>query len=259
MFSLKGRVALITGGSRGMGRSIAIGFAAAGAKVVMIARDEAKLESVAAEIRAQGGEADYIALELSDLPAVERAVPELLERHGRLDILVNAAGVSAWSPLATSTVEQWHEVFDINLTSMYVLCREASKPMVEQGWGRIINFASNVSVQGRERLAAYSASKAAVGGLTRSVAGELATKGVTCNGISPGVFRTDMSLPTMGHPERSKIFRGAIAMDRFGEPEEIVGPALFLASDASSYVTGHMLAVDGGMTNILTLPVVVET
>jgi gluconate 5-dehydrogenase len=142
---------------------------------------------------------------------------------------------------------------------MYLLCREMSRGMVARGWGRIINFASYVSQTGRPNLSAYTASKHAVLGLTRALAAELAPHGVTCNAIAPGFFDTDMAAPTVGHPQRAKIFKDAIALGRFGDPDEIVGPALFLASQASSYVTGHMLPVDGGVANILSLPVVVET
>ena len=131
--------------------------------------------------------------------------------------------------------------------------------MIAQGHGRIINFGSYVSAIGRERLAAYTASKHAVAGLTRSIAGELARHGVTCNAIAPGFFDTDMAAPTVGDPERSKIFRSAIAMGRFGNAEEIVGPAVFLASDAASYVTGQVLHVDGGVANVLSLPVTVSS
>jgi gluconate 5-dehydrogenase len=150
-------------------------------------------------------------------------------------------------------------MFDINVSSMYILCRDLSKGMAERGWGRIINFASYVSDTGRPNLSAYVASKHAVLGLTRSVAADLAPHGVTCNAIAPGFFDTDMAAPTVGHPERAKIFRSAIALGRFGDPAEMVGPVQFLASEASGYITGHMLPVDGGVANILSLPVVVET
>jgi gluconate 5-dehydrogenase len=259
LFRLDGRVAMVTGASRGLGRAIAIGFAQAGASVVLCARDRAKLEGVAGEIRAGGGSASIACFDLADLAAVERAVPDVLAEHGQLDILVNNGGISEWSGFTDSTLDQWQRVFDTNVSAMYLLSREAAKPMIAQGRGRIINFGSYVSTTGRERLAAYTASKHAVAGLTKSIAGELARHNVTCNAIAPGFFDTDMAAPTVGDPERSKVFRSAIAMGRFGDPGEIVGPALFLASDAASYVTGLMLHVDGGVANALSLPVTVAT
>jgi gluconate 5-dehydrogenase len=259
LFSLKGRTALVTGASRGLGRAMAGGLAAAGAKVVLAARDAAALERAAAEIRADGGEADIQAFELSDLKAVEAAVGQVLERHGGVDILLNNGGISEWGGFTDFPLETWQRVFDVNVSAAFLLAREASKGMVERRWGRIINIGSYVSVIGRERLAAYTASKHAVAGLTKSIAGELGRHGVTCNAISPGFFDTDMAAPTVKDPERSKIFRSAIAMDRFGRPDEMVGAAIFLASEAASYVNGHMLHVDGGVADVLSLPVKVVT
>ncbi|HTZ69129.1 MAG TPA: glucose 1-dehydrogenase [Acetobacteraceae bacterium] len=258
LFSLKGRVALVTGASRGLGRAMAGGLAEAGATVVLAARDKSGLERAAAEIRADGGPTDIEPFELSDHAAVEAAVPAILARHGKLDILLNNGGTIEWGPLTSSTLEAWERCFDVNVTASYLLAREAAKPMVKAGWGRIINIGSYVSVIGRERLAAYVASKHAVAGLTKSIAGELGRHGVTCNAISPGFFDTDMAAPTVRDPERSEIFRRAIAMGRFGRPEEMIGAALFLASEASSYVNGHMIHVDGGVADVLSLRVAVS-
>jgi gluconate 5-dehydrogenase len=257
LFSLKGRVALVTGASRGLGRAMAGGLADAGATVVLAARDQAALDRAAQEIRDAGGKADTLAFELSDHDAVEAAVPQLLARHGKLDILVNNGGIIDWGPLTSSTRESWERVFDVNVTACYVLAREAAKPMIEAGWGRIINIGSYVSVIGRERLASYVASKHAVAGLTKSIAGELGRHGITCNAISPGFFDTDMAAPTVRDPERSEIYRRAIAMNRFGRPEEMIGAVVFLASEAGSYVNGHMIHVDGGVADVLSLRVAV--
>jgi NAD(P)-dependent dehydrogenase (short-subunit alcohol dehydrogenase family) len=258
LFSLTGRTALVTGASRGLGRAIALGFAEAGAEVVLAARDIAKLEAVADEIIGAGGKASICPFALGDLAIVEQAIGDLLTGT-RIDILVNNGAIGGWGDLHGSTLAQWETMFDVNVSSMYLLCREVSRGMVERRRGRIINFASYVAQTGRPNLSAYAASKHAVLGLTRAIAADLAPHGVTCNAIAPGFFDTDMAAPTVGHPQRSKIFRDAIAMGRFGDPLEIVGPALFLASDASSYVTGHMLHVDGGVAGILSLPVVVES
>ena len=258
-FSLTGRTALVTGASRGLGRAIALGLAEAGADLILAARDEAKLQAVAAEVEALGCTARIAAFELGDAAQVSSVCAELLSAGVEVDVLVNNGAISNWGALDASTLDQWRTMFEVNVTSMYLLCQAFSKGMIARRWGRIINFGSYVSETGRPNLAAYTASKHAVLGLTRSVAAELAPHGATCNAIAPGFFDTDMAAPTVGHPQRSKIFRDAIAMGRFGDPAEIVGPVLFLASEASSYVTGHMLHVDGGVGGILSLPVVVET
>lgn len=259
LFSLEGRTAMVTGASRGLGRAIALGFAQAGAQLVLAARDSAKLAEVAEEIRSQGGQARTIAFDLADLEAVQGAANRMVEEDLRVDILVNNGAIGGWAPLHGSTLDHWENMFDVNVSSMYILCRELSRGMVARKWGRIINFASYVAQTGRPNLAAYTASKHAVLGMTRAIAADLAPHGVTCNAIAPGFFDTDMAAPTVGHPQRAKIFRGTIALGRFGDPAEIVGPVQFLASEASRYVTGHMLPVDGGVANILSLPVVVET
>jgi len=259
LFSLEGRTAMVTGASRGLGKAIALGLAEAGASLIVAARDEAKLEQTAEEIRARGGKARPIAFDLADLDAVQAAAGRLIGEGVPIDVLVNNGAIGGWGELHKSTLGNWETMFDINVSSMYLLCRELSKGMVERKWGRIINFGSYVSDTGRPNLTAYTASKHAVLGLTRAIAAELAPHGVTCNAIAPGFFDTDMAAPTVGHPQRAKIFRDAIAMGRFGDPGEMVGPVLFLASEAAGYITGHMLPVDGGVANILSLPVVVET
>lgn len=259
LFSLEGRTAMVTGASRGLGRAIALGLARSGASLVLAARDEIRLEEAANEIRALGGTARTIAFDLADLEAVQEAANRLTAEGLAIDILVNNGAIGGWAPLHGSTLAQWETMFDVNVSSMYLLCRDLSRQMVERGWGRIINFASYVSQTGRPNLAAYTASKHAVLGLTRAIAADLAPHGVTCNAIAPGFFDTDMAAPTVGHPERARIFRNAIALGRFGDPNEMVGPVQFLASDAARYITGHMLPVDGGVANILSLPVVVES
>lgn len=258
LFSLKGRTALVTGASRGLGRSIALGLATAGADVILTARDSEKLKQTADEVRGAGGSARTIAFDLADLKAVQEAMDRLTGEKTPIDILVNNGAIGGWGALHDSTLPQWENMFDINVSSMYLMCRDISKGMIERGWGRIVNFASYVSQTGRPNLSAYTASKHAVLGLTRSVAADLAPHGITCNAVAPGFFDTDMAAPTVGHPQRAKIFKDAIAMGRFGDPAEIVGPVQFLVSEAGSYVTGHMLHVDGGVAGILSLPVVVE-
>lgn len=250
---------MVTGASRGLGKAIAEGLTEAGASLVMAARDPERLEQSADELRAKGATIRTIAFDLADLDAVQQALDTLAAEGPPIDILVNNGAIGGWGPLHESTLSQWENMFDVNVSSMYLLCRDLSKGMVERQWGRIINFASYVSFTGRPNLSAYTASKHAVLGMTRAFAADLAKTGVTCNGIAPGFFDTDMAAPTVGHPERARIFRSAIALGEFGDPRQIVGPVVFLASEASAYVTGHVLPVDGGVANILSLPVVVET
>ncbi len=258
LFSLKGRTAFITGASRGLGEAIARGFARAGADLILAARNNAKLQQLAHEFQDLGVSARTVAFDLSDIAAVEATAKRIAKEGGSVDILVNNAGVAGWSPLPESTLPDWDAIFRINSTATYLLCRELSKGMIEQRWGRIINFSSYVGETGRPNLSAYSASKAAVSGMTRAIAADLAPYNITCNAIAPGVLKTDMAAPTAGNPKRAKVYQQAIAMGRFGEPDEIIGPVQFLASEAGSYVTGQTLHVGGGIGQILSMPVVVE-
>jgi gluconate 5-dehydrogenase len=259
VFSLEGRVALVSGASRGLGLAMARALASAGAHVVLAARDERRLAEVAEDIRRDGGRADIEAFDLLDETAVVAAVPRIVARHGRLDILLNNAGICLWSGLMESTLDVWRRTIDTNLTAVYLLAREAARPMIAQRSGRIINIGSYVSVIGRERLTAYVASKHGLAGLTKSLAGELGRHNITCNGIAPGFFQTEMAAPILSDPARAQIFTDAIAMGRWGRPEELAGAAVFLASDAASYVNGHMLHVDGGVAEVLSLPVAVAS
>lgn len=259
LFSLDGRVALVTGASRGLGLAMAQALAAAGAHVVLAARDESRLAAAAEGIRQAGGRAEIEVFDLLDDAAVVAAVPRIVARHGRLDVLLNNAGVCLWGSLLESTMDVWRQTLDTNLTAVYLLAREAARPMIAQRSGRIINIGSYVSVIGRERLAAYVASKHGLAGLTKSLAGELGRHNITCNGIAPGFFQTEMAAPILNDPARAKIFTDAIAMGRWGRPEELAGAAVFLASDAASYINGHMLHVDGGVAEVLSLPVAVTS
>ena len=259
LFRLDGRIALVTGASRGLGLAMAHALASAGAHVVLAARDAERLAIVADDIRRRGGRADIEAFDLLDEAAVTAAVPRMVSRHGRLDILLNNAGICLWGGLLESTLETWRRTLDTNLTAVYLLAREAARAMIPQRSGRIVNIGSYVSVIGRERLTAYVASKHGLAGLTKSLAGELGRHGITCNGIAPGFFQTEMAAPILNDPARAKIFTDAIAMGRWGRPDELAGAAVFLASDAASYVNGHMLHVDGGVAEVLSLPVAVSS
>ena len=259
LFALQGRIALVTGASRGLGLAMARALAQAGSTVVLAARGRAALDEAVTQLRDLGADAYAQAFDLTDPQAVARAVPALLERHGRLDILLNNAGVCIWSGFLDSTLEAWQRTIDTNLTGAYLLAREAARPMIAQRWGRIINVGSYVSVIGRERLQAYVASKHGLVGLTKSIAGELGRFNVTCNAIAPGFFLTEMAAPITSDPERMGIFTNAIALGRWGTPEELAGPVVFLASDAASYVNGHTLHVDGGVAEVLSLPIAVSS
>lgn len=254
LFSLEGKVALVTGASRGLGKAMAEGLAVAGATVVLAARDAAKLEEVAAQIRGNGGKADVEAFDLTDEPAVIAAVPNILKRHGRLDILLNNAGICVWQPFMDSTMDVWRRTIDTNLTAIYLLARETARPMLAQKSGRIINVGSYVSALGREKLQAYVASKHGVAGLTKSLAGELGPQGIRCNAICPGYFLTEMAEPVTSKPQLMETIRSRISVGRWGNPEELCGAAIFLASEASSYINGHILMVDGGVSEVLCLP-----
>lgn len=254
LFSLRGKVALVTGASRGLGRAMAMGLADAGAHVVLAARDKQRLLVVAEEIKTQGGSADCLAFDLTNEAAVISAIPEVMGRHGRLDILINNAGICLWQPLLESSLDSWRKTFDVNLTASYLLAREAARPMLRQGKGSIINVGSYVARVGREKLQAYVASKHGVVGLTKSLAAELGARGVRCNAVCPGYFLTDMAEPVSGNAALQECVRSHISLGRWGNPEELQGAAVFLASDASSYVNGHTLMVDGGVSEILCLP-----
>lgn len=253
-FALDGKIALVTGASRGLGFEMARALASAGAIVVLAARDAVRLDQAAAQIRAEGGRADVQAFDLTDENGIIGAVAAVLERHGRIDILLNNAGICIWNDFATSTLASWHQTINTNLTATYLLAREVARPMIAQRGGRIINVGSFVSTKGREKLQAYVASKHGVAGLTKSLAAELGQHGIRCNGICPGYFLTDMAETVTTNPRMMETVRSHISVGRWGNPEELGGAAIFLASEASSYVNGHMLMVDGGVADILCFP-----
>lgn len=241
-FSLEGRVAVVTGGGRGLGRAIAGAFAEYGAALALVARSIDELERAAAEIGGQAFPAD-----VSDPAAVERVAAAALKRFGRIDVLVNAAGTSPIYKRAEQIEPaEWDAILDVNLRGTFLCCRAVGRAMLERRSGAIVNLASIGAAAGLPRLAAYSASKAGVVALTRTLAVEWAPHGVRVNAIGPAFVRTEM---TRGLYEHEGL-RGAIVeqtpLGRFGEPDDVVGAALFLASDAARYVTGETIYVDGG-------------
>jgi 3-oxoacyl-[acyl-carrier protein] reductase len=241
---IDGRVSLVTGASRGIGRAIARAFAAEGARVVLAARDAAKLAEAVSEIQASGGQAEALALDVADRASVEAGVSGIVARHGRIDHLVNNAGVTRDNLLLRMKDAEWQQVIDTNLTGAFLCTQAVLRPMLKQKSGRIVTITSVVGLAGNAGQANYAASKAGLVGFTKSVAREVASRGITVNAIAPGFIETDMTA-AMTEKAREAVV-GAIPLGRVGRPEDVAGAALFLVSDAAAYVTGQVLAVDGG-------------
>src|SRR5215218_1704688 len=244
MIDLSQRVALVTGASRGIGRAIALRLAAQGAAVVAAARGENAGETVAA-ITASGGRGELLALEVTDPAAIERAIAGILERHGRIDILVNNAGITRDGLLLRMKRDDWDTVISTNLTAAFALTQAALKPMIRQRRGRIISISSVVGQAGNAGQANYAASKAGLIGFAKSVALEVASRGVTVNVVAPGLIDTEMTREITGDARQE--WEGRIPLKRLGTPGDIAAAVCFLASDEASYITGQVVAVNGGM------------
>jgi NAD(P)-dependent dehydrogenase (short-subunit alcohol dehydrogenase family) len=243
---LAGKLALITGASKGLGRAMSLALAQAGASIALVSRDEAKLASVKAEVEAVNGKAEVFIADVRHEAQVATLEKEVTARCGPAQILINNAGINIRKNLTDFTLDEWQSVIDTNLTSVFLLCRAFVPHMRGTGYGRILNMTSIMSHISLPQRSAYSASKAALLGLTKALALELATEGVTVNGISPGPFATEMNQALIQNPEANAQFLASIPVGRWGKVEDIGSLALFLCSDAGSFITGTDILIDGG-------------
>jgi 3-oxoacyl-[acyl-carrier protein] reductase len=245
MANLQGRIALVTGASQGIGRACALELAAAGAKVVLAARNEAKLAGAVAEIEAAGGEAAAFALDIASEESIKTAAKAVLERFGKVEILVNNAGITRDGLMLRMKRADWDDVLTTNLTGAFLLTQAILSPMLKNRWGRIINVSSVVGRTGQAGQVNYAASKAGLIGMTRSMAREVASRGITVNAVAPGYIETPMT--AVLNDEQRKAMMAQIPLGRPGTDAEIAQSVAFLASDAAAYITGHVLDVNGGM------------
>ena len=244
MFDLNNNVAIITGASQGIGRTIALVFAKSGANVICIARSESKIKELCLEITDQGGQASPIACDVGDGDAYANAIKSVANEYGKLDILINNAGITRDALLMRMNDTQWDEVLNTNLKGAFHGIKSAIRPMMKNKYGRIINITSIVGLTGNPGQANYAASKAGLIGMTQSIAKEVGTRGITVNCIAPGWIDTEM---TVDLPEDSKKdLLDRIPIGKIGKPEDIAHAAVFLASDEASYITGQTITVDGG-------------
>jgi NAD(P)-dependent dehydrogenase (short-subunit alcohol dehydrogenase family) len=243
---LSGKLAVVTGASKGLGKAMALALAKSGATVALVSRDAEKLKSVASEIASLDGSAAAFVADVTDEEQVLRLEREVSQQLGRVQILINNAGINIRKHLVDFTLEEWQSVLDTNLTSVFLMCRAFVPHMRGAGYGRILNMTSimsHVSLPGRS---AYSSSKAAVLGLIRALALELAPESITVNGISPGPFGTEMNTPIMQNPEANAQFLASIPAGRWGKVDEIGALACYLCSDAAGFITGTDILIDGG-------------
>ncbi|MFP5204546.1 MAG: SDR family NAD(P)-dependent oxidoreductase [Acidobacteriota bacterium] len=246
IFSLEDKTAVVTGGTSGIGRALSLGLAAAGADVIATARRQQQVDETAAAIEAMGRQTLRLPSDVCDRGSLERLCAAVLDRFGKVDILVNCAGIIKRAPTVDFSEAEWENILNTNLTGTLRACQVFGKQMLERGYGRIVNIASLNSFVSLSEVAAYAASKSGVASLTKSLAVEWSKKGVTVNAVAPGVFRTDLNAKLLDSTPRGQELLMRTPMGRFGKTEELVGATVFLASDSASFVTGQIVAVDGG-------------
>lgn len=244
LFDLTGKRALVTGASGGLGQAMAVGLAEAGADIIAVSSSESR-ETVD-QIRSLGREAHFIAADLSKEELLEGVVSEALRLSGGIDILVNNAGIIRRTPAADHKRQDWHDVMALNLDAVFFLCQLVGSHMLERGSGKIINIASMLSYQGGINVPGYTASKHGIAGITKALANEWAGRGIQINAIAPGYMTTNNTAPIMADEKRYNSITERIPAGRWGKPDDLKGPAVFLASSASDYMNGHVLCVDGG-------------
>lgn len=244
--ALHGKVALVTGASKGLGKAMALAFSEAGAAVALVSRDREKLEAVREEITQAGGKAQIFLADVRDEASVAQLEADVSSALGKVQILVNNAGINIRKNLVDFSLPEWQSVIDTNLTSVFLMCRAFAPHMKGSGYGRILCITSIMSHVSLPQRSAYSASKAAVLGLIRALALELASEGITVNGISPGPFGTEMNAPVMNNPESNAQFLASIPLGKWGKPEDIGTLAAYLCSDAAGFITGTDILIDGG-------------
>ena len=245
MFSLEGKRALVTGARTGIGQAIAVGLAEAGADVILLGHQD-NMQETEQMIESLGKSYKSVIVDLGNVAELSTKCEELILQVGHVDILVNNAGIIRREAAIDHSLENWQAVIDTNLNSVFIICQKFAKSMIEKGAGKIINIASLLSFQGGITVPGYAASKHGVTGLTKALANEWAGKGIQINAIAPGYIETNNTEALRNNEERNKSILGRIPAEKWGTPTDLVGAAVFLASPASNYVNGHVLAVDGG-------------